>query len=127
VCEPHLDLLALTSRLLKALGASERPGNVSGMLVDVARDLASWFLWTALRFERANIAVELAGTIQLLDETTDSVQLHDYNFEATLDFFLMPKALVSRSTVGTLARYNVRHRQVQSRNWFRYERTLAPF
>jgi hypothetical protein len=41
----------------------------------------------ALRFERANIAVELAGTIQLLDETTDSVQLHDYNFEATLDFF----------------------------------------
>ncbi len=87
VCEPHLDLLALTSRLLKALGASERPGNVSGMLVDVARDLASWFLWTALRFERANIAVELAGTIQLLDETTDSVQLHDYNFEATLDFF----------------------------------------
>src|ERR1700704_2224807 len=64
VCEPHLDLLALTSRLLKALGASERPGNVSGMLVDVARDLASWFLWTALRFERANIAVELAGTIQ---------------------------------------------------------------
>jgi len=63
VCEPHLDLLALTSRLLKALGASERPGNVSGMLVDVARDLASWFLWTALRFERANIAVELAGTM----------------------------------------------------------------
>ncbi len=51
VCEPHLDLLALTSRLLKALGASERSGNVSGMLVDVARDLASWFLWAALRFE----------------------------------------------------------------------------
>jgi hypothetical protein len=44
VCEPHLDLLALTSRLLKALGASERPGNVSGMLMDVARDLALWFL-----------------------------------------------------------------------------------
>ena len=40
VCEPHLDLLGLTSRLLKALGTSERPGNVSGMLVDVARDLA---------------------------------------------------------------------------------------
>jgi hypothetical protein len=28
--EPHLDLLALTSRLLEALGASERPGNVAG-------------------------------------------------------------------------------------------------
>src|SRR6516225_9169445 len=29
VCKPHLDLLALASRLLKARGASERPGNVS--------------------------------------------------------------------------------------------------
>jgi hypothetical protein len=40
VREPHLDLLALMSRLLKAFGASERPSNVSGMLVDIARDLA---------------------------------------------------------------------------------------
>jgi hypothetical protein len=40
VCEPHLDLLALTPRELEALGASERPGNVSGMLMDIARDLA---------------------------------------------------------------------------------------
>ena len=62
-CEPHLDLLALTSRLLKVFGAGERPGNVSGMLMDVARDFARWFLWAALRFEWANIAVELAGTI----------------------------------------------------------------
>jgi hypothetical protein len=30
VREPHLDLLALTPRLLEALGASERPGNVPG-------------------------------------------------------------------------------------------------
>jgi hypothetical protein len=30
VREPHLDLLALTPRLLEALGTSERPGNVSG-------------------------------------------------------------------------------------------------
>jgi hypothetical protein len=40
VREPHLDLLALTSRLRKAFGTSERPGNVAGMLMDVARDLA---------------------------------------------------------------------------------------
>ena len=40
VCEPHLDLLALTPRLLEALGASERSSNVSGMLMDIARDLA---------------------------------------------------------------------------------------
>jgi hypothetical protein len=59
VREPHLDLLALI-----ALGGGERPGNVSGMLVDIARDLARWFLWAALRFEWANVAIELAGAIQ---------------------------------------------------------------
>jgi hypothetical protein len=64
MCKPHLDLLALTSRLLKARGASERPGNVSGMLMNVTRDLALWLLWAALRFERAYIAVELACAIQ---------------------------------------------------------------
>src|SRR5450756_1115000 len=64
VREPHLDLLALASRLLKALGANERPGNIPSVFMDVARDLASWFLWAALRFEWANIAVELAGAIQ---------------------------------------------------------------
>jgi hypothetical protein len=40
VREPHLDLFTLMPRLLEALGSSERPGNVSGMLVDIARDLA---------------------------------------------------------------------------------------
>src|SRR5258708_21862361 len=52
------------SPLLEAFGASERAGNVSGVLMDVAGDLARWFPWAALRFEWANIAVELAGTIQ---------------------------------------------------------------
>lgn len=59
VCQPHLDLLSLTSRRLVALGANKRPGDVPGLLVDVARDLARWLLWAALRFERAYIAVEL--------------------------------------------------------------------
>jgi len=40
MCEPHRDLLAFAPRLLEALGAGKRPGNVSGMLMDVARDLA---------------------------------------------------------------------------------------
>jgi hypothetical protein len=40
VREPHLDLLALAARLLEALGAGERPGDISGVLMDVARDLA---------------------------------------------------------------------------------------
>jgi hypothetical protein len=50
--------------IARSLGASERPGNVSSVRMDVARDLARWFLWAALRFEWAYIAVELAGTIQ---------------------------------------------------------------
>src|SRR5260370_11830061 len=37
---------------------------VPGVLMYVARDLARWFFWTALRFKRAYIAVELARTIQ---------------------------------------------------------------
>jgi hypothetical protein len=51
MCKLHLDLLALTSGFIKALGADDRPGNVSGLLMDVARDLALWFFWTTLRFE----------------------------------------------------------------------------
>ena len=61
--EPHLDLLALAPRLLEAFGAGERTGNVSGVFMDVARNFACWLFWTALRFERAYIAVELAGAI----------------------------------------------------------------
>jgi hypothetical protein len=44
VREPHLDLFALTLRLLKSLGANERPGNISGMLTDIAWDLAGRLL-----------------------------------------------------------------------------------
>src|SRR6266581_1197664 len=54
----------LVDHAVEALGASERPGNVSRVFMDVARDLARWILWTALRFEWATIAVEFAGAIQ---------------------------------------------------------------
>jgi hypothetical protein len=37
-CANHI--FALTSRLLKVFGASKRPGNVSGVFMDVARCLA---------------------------------------------------------------------------------------
>lgn len=40
MCEPHLNLLALMPRQLEPFGASERPGNISGMLMNIARDLA---------------------------------------------------------------------------------------
>jgi hypothetical protein len=37
VREPHLDLLALPPRLFEALGTGERTGNITGVLMDVAR------------------------------------------------------------------------------------------
>ena len=36
----HLDLLALASRLFETHRANERPGDVAGALMDIARDLA---------------------------------------------------------------------------------------
>jgi hypothetical protein len=56
--------LALAPRLLEALSANERSGDVAGMLMDIARDLARRLFWAALRFERAYIAVKLTGAIQ---------------------------------------------------------------
>jgi hypothetical protein len=55
----------LRSRLdcSKSLGASERSGNVSGVFMDVARDLPCRLLCAALRFERTYISVELACVI----------------------------------------------------------------
>lgn len=68
--KPHLDFLSLTSRLLKALGASEGGCNVSGVFMDVAWDLACGLFWAAMRFERAYIAVDLAGAISVLPSCT---------------------------------------------------------
>jgi hypothetical protein len=59
VCKPHLDLLALAPRLLEALGASERPGDVSGMLVDVARNLARWELFEGPPHGAKNVTREV--------------------------------------------------------------------
>jgi hypothetical protein len=49
VYEAHLNLLALTPRPLEAVGTSERSGNLSGVLMDIARDLVRRLFWTALR------------------------------------------------------------------------------
>src|SRR6266851_3742237 len=64
VCEPHLDALAIAPRLLEGISADERSGDIACVLVNVARDLSCWFLWTAPRFEETLVAIELAGTIK---------------------------------------------------------------
>ena len=62
--EPHLDLLAFSSRHLEGIGIHERPGNVSGVLMDVARDPTKWDLRAAQRFEFAAVAIMLPRQIE---------------------------------------------------------------
>ena len=54
---------AFASRDPKALGASKRPGDVAGVLMNVARDLAKGNLRATLCFEFAAIAVALSSQI----------------------------------------------------------------
>src|SRR5678816_998593 len=64
VCEQHLDLFAITARLLECLSLCQRTGNVTRFLVDAARDPANRRLWTASRLERAAPAVEYAREVK---------------------------------------------------------------
>jgi hypothetical protein len=59
VREPHLDLLAFSSRPVEPIGASQGPGNIARGFVPVAWNLAKRDLWTALRSEFAAVAVML--------------------------------------------------------------------
>ena len=65
-CAPDVRTASRSScaHAVTSQGISNRPGNVSRVFMDVARDLARRFFWTALRFKRAYIAVELACSIQ---------------------------------------------------------------
>ena len=51
-------------RCLERSKAGERPGHVAGVLVEVARDLASRGVRTAPEFKGTAIAVALAGSIE---------------------------------------------------------------
>ena len=65
VCEQHLDLFAITARLLERLNhLCQRTGNVTRFLVDAARDPANRRLWTASRLEQAATAVEYAREVK---------------------------------------------------------------
>src|ERR1700746_2522727 len=51
VREPHLDALALATRLLEGIGASERSGDITSALIDATRDPTLRCFWTASGFE----------------------------------------------------------------------------
>src|SRR5262249_53585177 len=72
MCKQHLNTFALTARSFECFGLGERPGNVTGLLVDAARNSAKPCLRTALWLERAAAAIAcsrpLRGGIGRRDE-----------------------------------------------------------
>ena len=64
VGEQHLDPLALAARLVEGRRVVEGSGDVAGVLMDVARDLAMRGLRTAPRFKKTGLAVVLAGPVK---------------------------------------------------------------
>src|SRR6516162_9771724 len=66
VGEQHFDALPVAARLLKGLGLANGTGNIAGVLVDAAWDLARWLLRTASLFERAHIAIAFTRPIEQL-------------------------------------------------------------
>ena len=62
--EPHLDALALATRLLEGIGAGERSGDITSALIDVARDPALRCFWTASGFEIALCTVQHTAAIE---------------------------------------------------------------
>src|SRR3954453_5736376 len=67
VCEPHLDLFALTPRELEALGASERPGNVS-----TRRRATGLFNLTTVARVQPAASVKAAGEFRGLSAKSNS-------------------------------------------------------
>ena len=57
MCKQHLNSFASAARAIECFGLSQRPGYVTGLLVDAARDSAQRRLRTALRLEEAAAAV----------------------------------------------------------------------
>jgi len=53
----HLDALSITTGLFEGCGLGQRPSDVTGRLMNAARDPAYRRLRTALRFERAVAAI----------------------------------------------------------------------
>src|SRR5215472_13398975 len=61
--EEHLDLFALAARGLVGVGFGDCPGEVTRAFVDRSQHLAGWSIGTAVRLERARLAVAHARPV----------------------------------------------------------------
>ena len=65
MCKQHLHLLALVSGLFGCLGACQGAGDITGILINVAGDLALRRLWTAGSFQRTVPTVASTGKVDV--------------------------------------------------------------
>src|SRR5262245_50990176 len=63
MCKQHLNSFTIAARAIECFGLSQRPGYVTGLLVDAARDSAQPRLRTALRLEWAAAAIACPGPV----------------------------------------------------------------
>src|SRR5271169_319721 len=64
MCEQHLNTLPVTAGLRESLCLGQRTSNVTGLLVDAARDPKSRHLRTASRPEQAATTIEHAREVK---------------------------------------------------------------
>jgi hypothetical protein len=66
VGKQHLDTFLVAAGLFKGHCAGERTGNIAGIFMNAAWDLAGRLFGTASHFERAHVAIRFAGPKQPL-------------------------------------------------------------
>ena len=66
VSEQHLNALAVATGLFKGLGAGERTGNIAGLFMNAAGDLAGRLFGAASHLVRARVAIRFARPVQHL-------------------------------------------------------------
>jgi hypothetical protein len=63
MCKQHLNSFAITARVFECFGLGQRPGYITGLLVDAARNSAQRRLRTAMRLEEAAAAIACPGPV----------------------------------------------------------------
>ena len=63
MCKQHLNTFAIAARSFECFGLGQRPGYVTGLFVDAARNSAPRRLRTALRLKEAAAAIACPGPV----------------------------------------------------------------
>src|SRR5215472_1932951 len=114
VSESHLNFLALVARFVELRCTHECAGEIASILVDVSRNLAKEHSRTALRFERACIAIALGRKIAQHMVVTDVARgLEHLAGGADIDVALPVKCEVAAGEGAILTGALVPHRDLR--------------